>query len=97
MTSQHTAVKPNSAANIVTAVLLSGAAIYFLQGIIAPLLLAVFLLLLVVDLSRLFERVVPSGIALGMSVLVIVAGFALISLIITDNLTGLLARAGEYT
>jgi predicted PurR-regulated permease PerM len=97
MTGQHSAVQPNSAANILTAVLLSGAAIYYLQGIIAPLLLAVFLLLLVVDLSRLFERIVPSGIALGMSVLVIVAGFALISLIITDNLTGLLARAGEYT
>lgn len=100
MTSQEKLVQANSGANILTAVLLSGAAVYFLQAIIAPLLLAVFLLALVAELARMIRQIapkVPANLALGLSLLVIVAGFALISLIITDNLSGLLARADEYT
>jgi len=100
MTSQEKTGQAISGANIVTAVLLSGAAIYLLQAIIAPLLLAVFLLALVADLTRLIKRLAPTAppnLALGLSLLVIVAGFAVISVIITDNLTGLLANADEYT
>jgi len=66
------------------------------QEIIAPLLLAVFLLALVADLTRLIKRFAPKAppnLALGLSLLVIVAAFAVIRGIITDNLTGLLANA----
>ncbi|MFN7164452.1 MAG: AI-2E family transporter [Hyphomonas sp.] len=90
----------NSGANVLTAVLLSAAAVFFLQEILAPLLLAVFLLVLVADLTRLLKRVAPlapPNLALGLSLLVIVGAFALIFLIITDNLTGLLSQADKYT
>lgn len=90
----------HSSATVLTAVLLSMAGVFFLQLIIAPLLLAVFLLVLVVDLTRLLKRAAPGAppnLALGFSLTVIVAAFAVIVLIITDNLAGLLAEADKYT
>jgi len=89
----------NSSANVLTAVLLTGAAVFFLKEILAPLLLAVFLLVLVVDLTKLLKRLAPKAppnLALGISLVVIVAVFGLTFLIITDNLTGLLEQADEY-
>jgi predicted PurR-regulated permease PerM len=81
------------------ATLLTGAAIYLLRDIIAPLALAAFLLIVVSELARQIKRLappLPRNIALGLSLGVIVAAFALISWIIIDNLTGLLANAEAY-
>ncbi len=86
-------------AEIVIAVLLSAAAIYLLQEIIAPLVLAVFLLVMVGELSRLIHRVAPKAprnVTLGLSLTVIVAAFAMITWIVADNLTGLLSDADRY-
>lgn len=86
-------------AAIVIAVLLSGAAIFLLGGIIAPLLLAIFLLVEVGELSRLIHRIAPKAprnLTLGLSLTIIVAAFAMITWIVADNLTGLLADADRY-
>ncbi len=81
------------------ATLLTGAAIYLLRDIIAPLALAAFLLIVVSELARQIKRVsplMPRNLALALSLGVIVAAFALMSWIIIDNLTGLLANAEAY-
>jgi len=81
------------------AVLLSGAAIYLLQDVIAPLALAVFLLVVVGELSLLVHRLAPKApriLTLGLSLSVIVVAFAMISWIIVDNVTRLLADTDRY-
>lgn len=91
--------QPNVAATIVISTLLAGAAIYLLREIIAPLALATFLLIVVSELARQLTRIVPKmprNMALGVSLGVIVAAFALMTWIIIDNLTGLLANADSY-
>jgi AI-2 transport protein TqsA len=85
--------------SVLVAVLLSGAAIYLLQGVIAPLALAVFLLVVIGELSSLVHRLAPKApriLALGLSLTVIVVAFAMISWIIIDNLTRLLADTDKY-
>lgn len=91
--------RSNLDATIVMAALSTGAAIYLLRDIIAPLALAAFLLIVVSELARLIQRVAPQAprsLALGLSLGVIAAAFAMISWIIIDNLTGLLANADSY-
>lgn len=86
-------------ATILIATLLAGGAIYLLRDIIAPLALAAFLLIVVSELARQIKRVAPPlplNVALGLSLGVIVAAFALITWIIIDNLSGLLANAEGY-
>lgn len=92
--------RSNLDATLLMATLLAGAAIYLLRGIIAPLALAAFLLIVVNELARQISRVappLPRRLTLAISLGVIVAAFALITWIIIDNLTGMLARAGGYT
>lgn len=91
--------RSNFDATILIATLLTGAAIYLLHDIIAPLALAAFLLIVVSELARLIQRVAPRAprnLTLGLSLGVIVAAFAMISWIIIDNLTGLLANTEGY-
>ncbi len=86
-------------AAVLIATLLSGGAIYLLREIIAPLVLAVFLLVVVSEFSRLIHRFVPKAprsLTLSLSLVIIVAAFATISWIIIDNLTGLLENAESY-
>lgn len=86
-------------AAVLVAVLLSGAAIYLLRDIIAPLVLAIFLLVVVTELSRLIHALTPRApryLTLGLSLAIIVGAFAVISWIIIDNLSGLLASAESY-
>jgi AI-2 transport protein TqsA len=90
------APRPNLDAPILMATLLAGGAIYLLRDIIAPLALAIFLLIVVSELARRIKQVAPQlprRLALALSLGVIVAAFALMSWIIIDNLTGLLANA----
>ncbi len=95
----RTPIRSGINAAIFTAVLLGAAAIYLLQDIIAPLVLAVFLLVMVGELSRLIHQAAPKAprnLTLGLSLTVIVAAFAIITWIIVDNLTGLLSDADRY-
>ncbi len=98
-TPEEAPTRPSMDATILIATLLTGAAIFLLRDIIAPLALAAFLLIVVSELARRIKRAAPSlprGLTLGLSLAVIVAAFALISWIIIDNLTGLLANAEAY-
>lgn len=86
-------------AAVLIATLLSCGAIYLLREIIAPLVLAVFLLVVVSEFSRLIHRFVPKAprsLTLSLSLVIIVAAFATISWIIVDNLAGLLENAESY-
>jgi AI-2 transport protein TqsA len=89
----------NTGATVLIAVLLSGAAIYLLQGIITPLLLAVFLLVMVADMAGTLHRWVPKvplALWTGISVLIIAVAFVVLTLFLIDNLTGLIAGGGNY-
>lgn len=89
----------HSSALTLIAVLLSGAAVYALQAIISPLLLAVFLLVMVADMAGTLHRLVPKvplGLVTGISVLIIAAAFVMLTLFLIDNLTGLIADSGDF-
>ncbi|HEX5689118.1 MAG TPA: AI-2E family transporter, partial [Roseiflexaceae bacterium] len=86
-------------AAVLIATLLSGGAIYLLRDIIAPLVLALFLLVVVSEFSRRIHALVPKAprnLTLGLSLVIIVAAFAIICWIIVDNLTGILGDAKGY-
>jgi AI-2 transport protein TqsA len=99
MTSQDKTAEGHTGAATVTAVLLSGAAVYLLHPIIAPLLLAIFLLVMIADMARTVHKLlpkVPLGLVTGLSVLIIAAAFVMLTLFLIDNLTGLIAGSGDF-
>ena len=88
----------NTGAMVLIRVLLSGAAVYMLQGIIT-LLLAVFLVVMEADMAGALHRPapkVPLALWSGISVLIIAAAFVVLTLFLIDNLTGPIAGSGDF-
>jgi predicted PurR-regulated permease PerM len=70
------------------AVIAGGAALFLLRSILTPLLLAAFLMVIIDGLSRVLRRRVPAlsePVALGLAILVTVAGFGGTVLLIAGN------------
>lgn len=94
-------VSPVTARNalVVIAVILTGATLRWMGGIITPLLLAVFLAVMVDGFSRLIRRRVPrlpaSG-ALALAVAVSVAIFALAAMVVADNAGEFIGKMAAY-
>lgn len=87
-------------ATIIMSVILVAASIFLLQALIAPFLVAVFLLIVIGGLSRMLRRVAPvlnRTVSMGISVVVILAALAIIGWIAFDNITKLLADTDQYT
>ena len=87
-------------AAIIMAVILTAAAIYLLQGLLAPFVFAIFLLIVIGGLSRVLRQVAPAmprPIAMGIAVILILAAFAAIGWIAFDNISRLLADSEDYT
>jgi AI-2 transport protein TqsA len=97
----QSAARRSGAANatIVIAVILVGAALYFLQSLLAPLLAAAFMLIVIGGLSRLIRRIaplVPRFVAMGVAVIIILAMLAGAIWIAVDNIGNLIADADQY-
>jgi predicted PurR-regulated permease PerM len=78
-------------AQVIIAVILAGAAIRFLGGVLTPLLLAVFLAVMVDGLSRLMRERwpgLPSGVPTLFAVLISAGVFVLCVLVIADRASG---------
>jgi AI-2 transport protein TqsA len=86
-------------ATLVMAVILVAASIYFLQALLAPFLVAAFLLIVIGGLSRVIRRLspaMPRPWAMGVSVVLILAALAGAIWLTIDNVTRLIGDADEY-
>lgn len=86
-------------AAIIVAIVLVGASIYLLQALLAPLLVAAFLLIVIGGLSRILRKILPDmprALAMGIAVVVILVALAAISWIAFDNISRLLADSEQY-
>ena len=87
-------------AAIIVAIILVSASVHALQALLAPFLVALFLLIVIGGLSRTLRKVAPSmprPVAMGIAVLVILAALAAISWIAFDNIARLLADSDDYS
>ena len=87
-------------ATIIVALILVAASIYFLQALLAPFLVAVFVLIVIGGLSRILRSAAPfmnRTVSMGIAVVVILAALAIIAWIAFDNITKLLADTDQYT
>ena len=87
-------------ANIVVAVILTGAAFYALRRILEPLVLAVFLLIVIDGLQRMLMRRAPilkSWMALTLAIVMIVGVFGLTMWLSADNAADFAAKAPIFT
>ena len=87
-------------ATIIIAVILTAVSIYLLQALLAPFLVAVFLLIVIGGLSRILRGVAPflnRTVSMGIAIVVILAALAVIGWIAFDNITKLLADTDQYT
>ena len=93
-------MKMLAVANIVVAVILTGAAFYGLRRILEPLVMAVFLLILMDGLARLLCRRVPalkSWMALTLAGVLIVAVLGLTIWLSADNAADFAAQSAAYS
>lgn len=87
-------------AMIIVAIILIAVSIYLLQALLAPFLVAAFLLIVIGGLSRVLRKLAPSmprPLAMGIAVVVILVALAAIGWIAFDNITRLLAESETYT
>ena len=86
-------------ATIVIAILLVGASLYVLQGLIAPFLAAAFLLIVIGGLSRFIRKAAPAlprSTAMGIAVVLILGALAGAVWTTIDNVARLIADAQIY-
>ena len=84
---------------VVVAVLLCGFAAWALRGILAPFILAVFLLLMIDGVARALRtriRGFPERLAMPAALILIVAFFLLVIWLVADNTAQLVGQAGGY-
>lgn len=93
-------MKMLAAANIVMAVILTGAAFYALRRILEPLVLAVFLLIVIDGLARALARrvtLLQGWVALTLAVVLIVGALGLTLWLSAENAADFAAKAPTYT
>ncbi|MGI8841049.1 MAG: AI-2E family transporter [Caulobacteraceae bacterium] len=84
---------------VIIAVILAGATLRWMGGIISPLLLAVFLAVMVDGFARLIRRRVtrlPPNAAIVAAIVISVALFAAATLIVADNASGFIGKLAGY-
>jgi predicted PurR-regulated permease PerM len=84
---------------VVIAVILVGAALYWMGAIITPLLLAVFLAVMVDSLARVIQRrlpLLPSGAAIVVAIALAGFLFTTAALIVADNATMFIGKLADY-
>ena len=85
--------------NVITAVILSGAALWALRGILEPFVLAIFLLIMVDGLARAIARRTPGigdRLALPTALAVIVGAIAITAWLTANNVADFAAEAPRY-
>jgi AI-2 transport protein TqsA len=93
-------LKMLAVANIIVAVILTGAALYALRGILEPLVLAIFLLIVIDGLARALARRAPAlkaWMALTLAIVLIVGVFGLTLWLSADNAADFAAHTPTYT
>jgi predicted PurR-regulated permease PerM len=86
------------AAIIIIAIVVGGAALYWLKGILAPLVLAIFLLIMIDGLARGLRRYLPflsETAALPAAVALIVAAFVGAIAVVMDGFAGFAAQSAQ--
>lgn len=84
---------------VVIAVILSGAALFWMGAIITPLLLAMFMAVMVDGLGRLIHRralFLPPGAAVILAILIVGIIFTVAALIVADNATMFIGKLSDY-
>jgi len=84
---------------VVIAVILTGAALFWMGAIITPLLLAMFMAVMVDGLGRVIHRRIPflpSGAAVVVAIIIAGVLFATAALIVADNATMFIGRLTDY-
>jgi len=92
-------LKALAVANVIVAVILTGAALYALRRILEPLVLAVFLLIVIDGSARALVRLVPglrSWMALTVAMVLIVGAFGLTLWLAAENATDFATQAPAY-
>ncbi len=95
------AISPVTARNalVVIAVIVVGAVLHWMGGIITPLLLAVFLAIMIDGFSRLIRRrvpAVPPNAAVGLAIGVSVAVFIVAAAVVAENASEFIVKLAAY-
>jgi AI-2 transport protein TqsA len=86
-------------AMVVVAVVVAGAALYWLRGILTPLALAIFLMIMIDSFVRVLQSrapLLPSWAAMPLALVVGVALFALTAFLIADNAAAFASQITSY-
>jgi predicted PurR-regulated permease PerM len=86
-------------AQVVIAVILAGAALYWMAPILAPLALALFLMVMIDGLARVLQRRIP-GIAsagsLSVAIVICIVAFAAVVFIVAENAAAFVGKLALY-
>jgi len=85
---------------VILAVVVGGAALYWLRGILTPLALAIFLLVMIDSFARVLRarvKALPPVAATPLALILSVLMFALIVVIVAENATTFVAQTSGYT
>jgi predicted PurR-regulated permease PerM len=84
---------------VVVAVIVTGAAIYWLRGILTPLALAIFLLIMIDGFARVLDKRVPglpTKAAMPVAITLVLLALGLSIYIVADNINNFVADTNEY-
>lgn len=84
---------------VIIAVVVGGAALWWLRGILTPLVLAIFLLVMIDGLARVIEHRVPGfpkAFAMPVALAIAVVGFGLTVYLLAESATGFVAQLVTY-
>jgi predicted PurR-regulated permease PerM len=84
---------------VVIAVVVAGGAIYWLRGILTPLALAIFLMIMIDSFVRVVQArasFLPKWAAMPLALVVIVALFGLAAVLVADNATSFMTQVTSY-
>lgn len=83
---------------VVIAVIVAGAAIYWLRGILTPLALAVFLMIMIDGFARVLNKRLPgvsNRAAMPLALFLVLLALGLAVYVVADNITGFVNQANE--
>jgi AI-2 transport protein TqsA len=84
---------------VVIAVIVAGAAIYWLRGILTPLALAVFLMIMIEGFARALRKRLPEvseKAAMPLAIVLVLLALGLAVYVVADNITGFVNQTNEY-
>lgn len=84
---------------VVIAVIIAGAAIYWLRGILTPLALAVFLMIMIDGFARAIDKRVPGiskRMAMPVAIVLVLLALGLSVYVVADNINSFVAQTNDY-